>query len=143
MKQNITLFIFILFSMCIFAQDEQLKQKHAIDVRLEACYAIDSNQTTFGMINCEAIARDEWDKELNKYYKLLMATLQPLEKTKLKSAQLAWISYRDKELNFSGAMYYGMQGTMYHVMAAARSCDIVKQRALELKSYYEILTFDK
>lgn len=143
MKHSNTFFLFILFSIRMFAQNEQLKEKHPIDIRLETCYGIDTNQTTYGMINCEAIARDEWDKELNKYYKLLMATLQPVEKTKLKSAQIAWLSYRDKELNFSGTMYYGMQGTMYHVMAASRSCDIVKQRALELKSYYETLTFDK
>jgi uncharacterized protein YecT (DUF1311 family) len=142
-RQTISLIIFTLITIQTFGQENQSKEKHPIDIRLEKCHAIDTNQTTYGMMNCEAIARDEWDKEMNKYYKLLMDTLQKDEKAKLKTAQISWLSYRDKERDFSGTMYYNMQGTMWRVAAAGRSCDIVRQRALELKEYYDMLTFDK
>jgi len=140
----IRLFIIILFSIFsirVRGQTDNTKEKHPIDIRLEKCHSIDSNQTTYGMMNCEAIARDEWDKELYKYYILLMDTLPADEKTKLKTAQIAWLSYRDKENEFSSTMYYTMQGTMWRVVAAGRSCDIIRQRALELKAYYDSFTF--
>lgn len=135
------LIAFLLSSIQLFAQKGDTEARHPIDIRLENCHSIDSNQTTYGMINCEIIARDEWDKELNKYYNLLMDILGAEERTKLKNSQLAWLSYRDKEKDFSGTMYYNMQGTMWHVVAAGRFCEMVRQRALELKEYYDTLTF--
>ncbi len=139
----ITLAIFSFVTFQTFGQDNAGKEKHPIDIRLEKCHSVDSNQTTYGMMNCEAIARDEWDLEMNKYYKLLMDTLQTDAKAKLKAAQVSWLNYRDNEKEFAGTMYYNIQGTMWHVVAAGRNCDIVRQRALELKDYYEILTNDK
>jgi len=126
-----------------YSQDSKANEMHPIDIRLEKCHSIDSNQTTAGMMNCEAIAREEWDLEMNKYYKLLMGILSPDERAKLKTAQISWLNYRDKEKEFSGTMYYNMQGTMWRVAAAGRLCDIVRQRALELKVYYDEFTFDK
>jgi uncharacterized protein YecT (DUF1311 family) len=142
-RQTKSLIFFSLLAIQTFGQKNQSSEKHPIDIRLETCHAIDSNQTTYGMMNCEATARDEWDKEMNKYYKLLMDTLQKDEKAKLKSAQISWLCYRDNERDFSGTMYYNMQGTMWRITAAGRSCEIVRQRALELKEYYDMLTFDK
>ncbi len=124
-----------------FGQNNQT-DKHPIDIKREKCLELDSNQTTYGMMQCEAIAREEWDKEMNKYYKLLMETLTMEEKEKLKIAQRQWLSFRDMELDFSGTMYYNMEGTMWRIVAAGRSCDIVKERALELKGYYDMLTFN-
>lgn len=95
------------------------------------------------MMQCETTAQKEWDDEMNKYYKLLMDTLSSEEKEKLKIVQRKWIEYRDKELEFSWSMYDNMQGTMWRIVGAGRACNIVKQRALELKSYFDMLTFDK
>lgn len=140
-KLPITGLFFIFLSVPIFGQNNQTA-KHPIDIKREQCHEIDSNQTTYGMMHCEAIAREEWDKEMNKYYKLLMDTLTIEQKEKLKIAQRQWLDFRDRELDFSGTLYYNMQGTMWRVVAAGRSCDIVKERALELKGYYDMLTFD-
>lgn len=126
-----------------FGQDINFKENHPIDIKLEKCLAIDSNMTTAGMIKCQAVAKDEWDLEMNKYYNLLMDTLASAEKAALKTAQKSWLNYRDNEMKLSGAIYFNMQGTMWHVVAAGRSCDIIRQRALELKAYYDMLTFDK
>jgi uncharacterized protein YecT (DUF1311 family) len=140
-KLTITVLLIILQTAPIFGQNNQT-DKHPIDIKREQCHEIDSNQTTYGMMQCETVAREEWDKEMNKYYKLLMDTLTIEEKEKLKIAQRQWLDFRDRELDFSGTMYYNMQGTMWRVVAAGRSCDIVKERALELKGYYDMLTFD-
>ena len=125
-----------------YGQDND-NQKHPIDITLEHCLEIDSNQTTYGMIQCTAVAREEWDKEMNKFYKMLMDTLGSEEKETLRKAQRHWLEYRDNEVAFAGSMYYNMQGTMWRVVAAGRICDIVKQRAVELKEYYDLLTIDK
>ena len=120
----------------LWAQEEL---KHPIDQQLEDCHSIGKNQTTHGMIACEEAARAAWDVELNKNYKLLMAKLTAPEQEKLRASQRQWLLYRDKELDFSGQMFYNMDGTMWLVVAAGRRTEIVRSRALELKDYYDIL----
>ncbi len=56
---------FILISIKTFSQEVKL-QKHPIDIKREQCHSIPANQTTYGMIQCEATAYTEWDKEMNK-----------------------------------------------------------------------------
>ena len=104
--------------------------------------SIDSNMTTAGMNNCTNIATDEWDKEMNKYYKLLIDSLNNNEKEKLKEAQRQWLTYRDKELIFSYEMYGNKDGTMWTNVSTGRHLEIVKQRAIELKAYYELHKFE-
>lgn len=128
-------------SSLTFAQKNE--QEFAIDRKLEACLDVDSNQTTVGMIQCTNVAEEEWDKELNKNYKLLMRILSEEEKAKLKESQRKWIEFRDKENEFSGTMYYNLQGTMWRVVAAEARYQIVKQRALDLKNYYDVLIENK
>jgi uncharacterized protein YecT (DUF1311 family) len=134
--------LFILITFTALAEDTT-ETRHPIDIRLEECLSIDSNYTTYGMMRCEAIARDEWDKEMNKYYNLLIKELSEEDVDRLRASQRQWLSYRDKEVDFSSQMYYGMEGTMWRVVAASSHTDIIKTRALELKSYYEMLTFDR
>lgn len=131
------LFLLTVFS---FGQDDP-KEKNPIDIRLEKCMSIDSNMSTAGMNNCVNIATDEWDKEMNKYYKLLMDSLNVDEKSKLKEAQRQWLIYRDKELIFSYEMYGNKDGTMWTNVSTGRHLDIIKQRAIELKVYYELHKF--
>jgi uncharacterized protein YecT (DUF1311 family) len=116
--------------------------KHPIDLKIEECLSIDSNQSTFGMINCIRTAMEEWDAELNKYYNLLMETLNTDEQEKLRAAQLQWLVYRDKEFEFIEKFYRNMEGTMWKIVEADSRNNIVRQRALELTSYYDILIFE-
>ncbi|QHT69179.1 DUF1311 domain-containing protein [Rhodocytophaga rosea] len=116
---------------------------HPIEKRFADCLEKEEGQTTMGMMECAGKARDEWDKELNKYYKLLMGVLSAAEKTKLQQAQRKWIEYRDTENAFSGEMYYNMEGTMWRITAVERQVELVKERALTLQSYYETLKESK
>lgn len=135
-------FVFlVMYSTICFSQDKA-SQQHAIDIDLEQCHAVLENQTAAGMIECEYTARIAWDKEMNKYYKLLMEILKPTEKKLLKESQRAWLEYRDSEMNFASTFYKNMEGTAWLVVHAGRLTAIVKQRTLELEEYHEMATFD-
>lgn len=96
------------------------------------------------MVNCEITARQEWDVELNKYYKLLMSLLDSAGKEKLKIAQRQWIEFRDKEFEIINELYLGqMKGTMWIVIAAGRKTDIVRDRAGQLEGYYDSIKMDE
>jgi len=139
MKNNIlTLLLFSATSLA-FGQTEK---KHPIDIQRENCHNIDSNQTTVGMTNCEYIAAELWDKQLNEYYDSLLTLSKKDEIEILKESQLKWIEYRDKELKFSGTFYRNLEGTMWRIVSVGRRCDINRTRSIELKEYIDVLTND-
>lgn len=108
---------------------------HPIDRELSECMGTPEGQSTFGTIDCIRTAAEQWDRELNAAYTNLMKILAPKERTMLKTAQKQWLAWRDRELEFSATMYYGLEGSMWKVMAADRAYQIVRRRALELASY--------
>jgi uncharacterized protein YecT (DUF1311 family) len=57
----------------ITALGQAQTKEHKIDTTLEKCIAKD--QSDIGMIECLQRAEKDWDKELNKYYKLLFTKL--------------------------------------------------------------------
>lgn len=107
-----------------------------IDISLNDCLATGENQTTYGMIQCIDTAYIAWDVELNKYYKLLMSVLTEEEKEKLKTAQKAWITMRDADISFIGLYSENLEGSMYRVSANYHTMEIVRLRALQLRSFY-------
>jgi len=117
----------------LFAQPSE----YSIDKKLGEC--IKNNPTTVGMDNCSDEACRQWDAELNEYYKLLMSVLSKEQKQQLKDSQIAWLKYRDLETKFRTDALLSRQGTIYSNLAAAEAMDIVKKRALELKSLYDTL----
>ena len=118
------------------------QQAHPIDVAYEACMAVDTNQTTYGMMMCAQQAEEAWDKELNLHYKKLITLLTAEKQAQLKDSQRKWLAYRDAEFKFSGDLHYNMEGTMYRPMAAYREAEIVRSRALELKGYVDLKTME-
>jgi len=138
---TLTGLLFLLLINFTFGQESEI-EKHPIDIKVEECLAIGSNQTTIGMIACIQTAMEEWDAELNKYYKLLMNTLNTEEQEKLRAAQRQWLVYRDKEFDFIETRYGNMEGTIFNIIEADSRNNFVKQRARELKSYHDILIFE-
>jgi uncharacterized protein YecT (DUF1311 family) len=108
---------------------------HTVDNSLDECLAKTENQTTAGMTNCTALAADNWDKELNRAYKKLMAGLDAEEKQNLKNSQLEWLKHRDLEYKLIGSVYAHKEGTMYIPVRAMNILTLTKNRALELNSY--------
>jgi uncharacterized protein YecT (DUF1311 family) len=72
------------------------------------------------------------DAELNKTYQDFMSKLDESEKVQLKSAQLAWLKYRDANCEFVADQYKG--GTMRPMIAAICLADVTNARVNELKS---------
>ena len=107
-----------------------------IDISLNDCLATGENQTTYGMIQCIDTAYAAWDVELNKYYKLLISVLNEEEKEKLKTAQKAWITMRDADISFIGLYSENLEGSMYRVSANYHTMEIMRLRALQLRSFY-------
>ena len=137
MKRIFTSFLFVGLILCsssVFSQNDTAG--NTIDTQLNACLDSSQNSSTIGMINCAVRAKDAWDKELNKYYNLLLATLSKDEKDKLRTAQRKWLLFRDSESTFSAIMYRNMQGTMWSIAKVNADVSVIKQRALELKTYY-------
>ncbi|MBI3218602.1 MAG: DUF1311 domain-containing protein [Bacteroidetes bacterium] len=131
----------LLLSLTLAAKavGQEVKEEFPIDKRLRECLDSTQHQTTAGMFDCAIRARQQWDKELNKNFNLLLGKLSVDEKEKLKIAQRNWISYRDKEIEFSKTIYLNMKGSMWRVVLADRQTELTKQRALELRVYYDNL----
>ena len=129
------------FTILTLSQTLLGQEEHWIDKELDACLSIDSNQTTYGMNQCTFEGQQKWDKELNKYYKLLMNKLDANGKTSLKESQRQWIKYRDKEFEFIQYYYLQKQGTMWTNVVAGIKYHFIRNRALELKRIHERLDY--
>jgi uncharacterized protein YecT (DUF1311 family) len=112
--------------------------KHPIDAWLEQCTAKDDS--TAGQLTCLGEAFGKWDTELNRVYKALTAKLPEAGRVSLRTAQLAWLKFRDEELKLLDAFYNPLDGSMYRLMKAADRVDLIRKRALELASYLDVLS---
>lgn len=136
--------LLILQLFCVILLQAQTNKKLSfIDQNLQACLDSSENYSTAGQIQCAARAIEAWNREMNRYYKLLMGLLSPDEKTKLKKAQVAWLGFRDHEMTFQGTTYNNLEGSMWRVAAVYRQLEIVKQRATDLAEYYNVFSENK
>lgn len=131
------LFVIVLISFSVTLAQEQ-KQEHPIDNWLTKC--IDKDSSTAGMRDCFGKAYDMWDKELNKVYKELMKKLGLKGQKSLKEAQTSWIKYRDSEFKLNDEIIGSKEGTMWLTVSDGDRVEFVKQRTLELRRYWEILS---
>lgn len=137
-KFSLPIILVLLSTTVCFCQTEEADQ-YPIDTELEKCNSEDTNQTTNGMMNCEAVARDAWEKEMNKFLKLLSDTLTGAELFKLQESQNNWVKYKNAEFDFSSSFYYGLQGSIWKIAAVSRQSELFRQRALEFQMYYDAL----
>jgi uncharacterized protein YecT (DUF1311 family) len=122
----------------VLAQSETDTTSYPIDKQCTECLA-KATEKTSDMMNCFAIARDSWDKEVEHYYGLLMNQLDSQQKGNLKSSQEQWLKYKEKEFQLSNSIYYAAdQGHERRIDACARQAEIVRDRAVDLKEYYEL-----
>lgn len=111
---------------------------NTIDLSTESC--LKTNDSTAGMLECFTRAEKDWDTELNRVYKSLQSKLKPAGQDALKQAQKAWIVQRDKEFELINAIHEQMDGTMWIAVMADKRADVVKERALALQSYIDLMT---
>ncbi|HVG34914.1 MAG TPA: lysozyme inhibitor LprI family protein [Pyrinomonadaceae bacterium] len=89
-------------------------------------------QTTVEMRDCAGKEYKQADAELNAVYKRLMATLSDkAEQASLKSAQQAWLKYRDANCEFDAFENRG--GTIYPVVYTSCLTAMTRARTKELQ----------
>ena len=91
--------------------------------------------TQVEMNDCAAKEYKTADSALNRTYQQLMAKLEPEEKTGLKTAQTAWIKYRDTNCTFVADQYKG--GTIRPMIYALCLADVTGNRTAELRNQIE------
>ena len=109
---------------------------HPIDKAERDCIA--KNMTTAGMSNCSYIAMDAWFKEIDKYVNLLKDVTSKDEYNNILEAQTQWKKYQEAEFK-AVSILINKQGTIYQNILAGKECNLVKQRAHDVKSFYDYL----
>ena len=134
--------IFILFIMIIFSPksslaigEQDFKPQDTFAGKFEMkCY----HQNIFeaDRAACYYKATLLWDKELNKYYKLLMGKLHKKQQVNLKLAQIKWVKFRDAEIKSNESIENAFNlGSGFGVL----NLELTRYRALQLKSWYDYL----
>jgi uncharacterized protein YecT (DUF1311 family) len=93
------------------------------DDKTEAC-----DGGTVQMMECLGKQRDAWDKELNKLYRAALADAHPEQRAALRTAQRAWLKFRDANCNY----YLLGEGSIAKISAAQCQRDMTEHRAREL-----------
>lgn len=138
--KNTLILLIVFLSNSLFSQNKSL-QENFIDIEESKCLS-KQDISNAEMRECTIIARESWDKELNKYYNLLSTKLPKDTFEILKASQKEWIIYRDKESKFITKFYFEVkEGTMWYNIAENKKKEIVKNRALELQMYFENLEY--
>lgn len=129
------LLIFSFQESCMAMGEKDYRPQDTFAGKFETkCY--DENLCMADQGVCFSKATILWDKELNKYYNLLMGKLKKQQRLDLQSAQIKWIKFRDAEIKSNQSIEKAFRaGSGFGVL----TLDLTKQRALQLKDWYEWL----
>lgn len=122
-------------------ETEELKKEsfeYNIDKRFKDC--IDENGCTVCIEECTIRAIKDWRAEMNKYYTLLLDSLDKPSKEKLILSQIKWLEFSELELQFSNEFYGNKDGTIWNGVGLEQSKEKIKNRALNLKAHYDAIT---
>ena len=89
-------------------------------------------QTQADMNICWGNEYKKADASLNKTYQQLAAMLDDEQKAQLKTAETAWLKYRDTNCEFVADQYKG--GSIRPMIAAICLADVTNNRTTELKN---------
>lgn len=93
-------------------------------------------------MRCTGRAVLELDTLMNLYYNLLLDSLPYPEKLVLVASQNAWIEHYEKAGEWADVLYGGVvEGTMWLPVAENDRMEMVRNRARQMKSQFEMLSF--
>lgn len=103
---------------------------------------LESDYSTAGMHKANEVTELEYDKLLNKYYKILYNSLDVEGKKALKQSQLNWIKLRDSDQSLIRSMtaqvYNRMGGgSIWGVVGGNAQADVVRRRVVDLYNYLQ------
>lgn len=148
MKKTSILFVsFFLIALLAKAQPpsyyESLEQEFRQDTaRVEQSVRdmLDKDYSTAGMVKANVLLETEYDKLLNKYYKLLYKSLNDKGKTTLKITQRNWLKLRDSDQALVRTLVANQYkdtggGSIWGIIGSGYRADIIRRRVFELFDY--------
>ncbi len=124
---------------CAYATDTfcDTGRTHPIDAQFQR-EMDQSGGVTVDMRNAQGRAYESWDRELNKVYRELMTLLSAEEKSLLRDAQRAWLTFRDTESKFWWSESISGGGTLQPVIVSDYSTELLKARVCQLTKYKKV-----
>ena len=118
--------------------DKLTNSDNPIDIKEKKCIAKTDNAADIR--NCVYLATEEWEKEINKYLKLLEQSTKKEQYNLIKDSQDLWLIQSKKDNDIINEFIFNHGGTMYYDIAASDYEELIKNRAEFLKWVYEIHT---
>lgn len=122
----------------VFSQEFPV-EIHPIDAEMQNCIKQDTTQSQEGVARCEMAAMKAWKAAVQKNYETLLASLPEPDQKRLKESQKQWQAYFDTESVFARGAYSNRERFQYGVVPLSRAIDMLRQRAADLKEYYDLL----
>lgn len=104
-----------------------------VGAQAEICMRAPGGSTTQGIVACASAETAAWDAILNTQYQARMSAAAPNVKAALRTAQRAWIVYRDAECALHYEKY--AEGTIRSTYYAACMQAEISERAFELRDF--------
>ena len=137
MKKILLIIGMLLVGAVAFAgkYEDGLKERMKVaEERLESKF----EGTTADMLNASSELTDEWEKEMNKVYDLILKKLSAKEQSKFKTEQTKWLN--DRKAAIKKALADEEDGPKMAVFGAAGTeYEMTKARVLELAKKYDKL----
>ena len=116
--------------------EDGLKERMKVaEERLESKF----EGTTADMLNASSELKDEWEKEMNKVYDLILKKLPAKEQSKFKAEQTKWLN--DRKAAIKKALNDEEDGPKMAVFGAAGTgLSMTEERALKLAKRYDSLS---
>ena len=116
--------------------EDGLKERMKVaEERLESKF----EGTTADMLNASSELTDEWEKEMNKVYDLILKKLPAKEQSKFKAEQAKWLN--DRKAAIKKALNDEEDGPKMAVFGAAGTgLSMTEERALKLAKRYDNLS---
>ncbi len=130
MKKIVWTFLFCLinFNFCIADEFSDIDKKETD--------CINKTSSTYQMTLCTQKAMTEWENQINNYYRLLLNN-KLIEKKFVEQSQKKWLEYKISNYKMINQLEK-IQGTMYLNVVNGFKKEVLKNRAIELRSYYLI-----
>ena len=138
MKKVLLIIGMLLVGAVAFAgkYEDGLKERMKVaEERLESKF----EGTTADMLNASSELTDEWEKEMNKVYDLILKKLPAKEQSKFKAEQNKWLN--DRKAAIKKALADEEDGPKMAVFGAAGTgLSMTEERALKLAKRYDSLS---
>ena len=128
------IFFLVLFFSFVQGHAQTIKEDR-IDEEYGKCLQKDTAYAN--ICDCAFVAFGKWNKEMDKTYdKLLRNLKKEKDRTALKAAQRAWVTYKEAEFNTYNNIY-NLPGNKWCTLRQDGRIAIVKTRTLQLRQYLE------